>query len=175
MKERPILFNGEMVRATLDGRKTQTRRAIKPQPGFQGNTPIECIHCPYGDPGDRLWVRETWAKGPQNHGWGEVIYKATFGAMMKPVCEGFTKWKSPRFMPRKYSRITLEVTGVRVERLQDITHRDALAEGVSYDVSKSDGAPLKRFQVLWDSNNAKGGFGWDDNPWVWVIEFKAIQ
>ena len=123
MKERPIGFNEEMVRAILDGKKTQTRRPIKQQYGG--------VHdCPYGKVGDRLWVRET-------------------------------------------SRITLEITNVRIERVQDISEHNAKAEGVMPD--KETGGCVDAFMFLWDEIYASKGFGWDANPWVWVIEFKKME
>ena len=170
MKERPIIFSAEMVQAILDGRKTQTRRVMKVPPREINGVGIvyESDKCPYGQPGNRLWVRETWAY------WGsietpEAIIYRTDGD------KAGVRWRPSIYMPRKYSRITLEVTGVRVERVQDISHRDALAEGVSYDVSQDDGAPVPRFQKLWDSINAKRGYSWDKNPWVWVVEFKEAN
>ena len=184
--EKPILFSGEMVRAILEGRKTETRRPVKR--GIEIGTALRgsqivfnahdakgfLVQCPYGRQGDRLWVKETWG------------YRSTLSISL---CEGecshrhlayrFSEpdamvwhWTPPLYMPRWASRITLEITGVKVERVQDTSHRDALAEGVSYDVSKSDGSPLARFQTLWDSINAKRGYGWQDNPWVWVIAFR---
>ena len=210
VRERPILFSGPMVRAILDGRKTQTRRVVKPQPdvseGYGGctrlmfkkrngeallnealNAPSPLLYpllCPYGDVGDRLWVRETFATGPKGHGWGDVIYHATFGAALKPVCEGFTKWKPSIHMPRAISRLSLDITEVRVERLQDITNVEAEREGVThYDCGHPDcfdkqGHPGKHFgprgafMELWESLNAKRGYGWDANPWVWCLTFR---
>lgn len=217
MKERPILFSGEMVKAILDGRKTQTRRAVKPQPlqdvdGDEEITweekPIETgweseigtepcfahwqlmrpgklqpakILCPYGVVGDRLWVKETYAERADVN-WREEPDKARRYCFYKADdanansntnnWHSWGKWKSGRFMPRCLSRLTLEITGVRVERLQDISHKDALAEGVKYDVSKEDGSPLARYQQLWNKINGPGS--WDANPFVWVIEFKKI-
>jgi hypothetical protein len=190
MKERPILFNTEMIRALLDGRKTQTRRVVKhipmlggplawcaaaaaQEPGWVNIVGDYRRFCPYGQPGDRLWVRETFKAFPD----GDLFYRADFGDVI-PVhaddnSEDWT-WKPSIFMPRAASRLTLEIVSVRVERVQSISHRDALAEGVSYDVSKPDGAPVPTYQKLWDSINAKRGYGWDKNPWVWVVEFKRI-
>lgn len=146
MKERPILFSGEMVRAILEGRKTQTRRVLKPQPKVDGKyllwSPNKNFHfdgrldqiswgiedaCPYGKFGDRLWVRETWVSGTMNGGDIWYRYRATDE---KDVLEG-TKWKPSIFMKRHASRILLEVVSVRVERLQDISEEDAEAEGIS--------------------------------------------
>ena len=193
MKERPILFSTENVKAILDDRKTQTRRVIKPQPPVsvnilpnalkgewwwyehQGRRPQ--IKCPYGQVGDRLWVRETiycdWG--------GEWRYKAGDA----PVKGGdFDKGEyfdgddmSPRpsiFMPRWASRITLEITDTRVERLQEITEEDVLEEGSIKGLPVATGY-ANNFKWLWNSLNAKRGYGWDFNPWVWVISFRRID
>jgi hypothetical protein len=170
MKEHPILFSGPMVNAILTGRKTMTRRVVKPQPetrrfthngrqydewiwpsmrgsGVTGSLDwfIERMpkYCPYGNIGDRLWVRETFAidLGRNN----EVVYQADG---LEPVLTD--RWRPSIFMPRKHSRITLDITGVRVERVQD-------------------------FRDMWDSINAKRGYSWDSNPWVWVVEFKRLD
>ena len=185
--EHPILFSGEMVRAIMEGRKTQTRRVIKPQPNDIRESPfvksgIEDTHGyeikrKYA-PGDRLWVRETWHQHSSDDDFctGEIHYRAT------EICVG-TKWIPSIFMPRWASRITLEVVSVRVERVQDISEEDALSEGISFWKPKEmDNRPFEEnfwtnypqfaFQNLWDSINAKRGYGWDVNPWVWVIEFR---
>ncbi len=177
MNEKPILFSGPMVKAILEGRKTQTRRVVKPQPpegyrqwgrcingnvaftdhplqGEKGN--VINIKGPYGDEGDHLWVRETWVD--LGNGLG-VAYKADPRGIV-------TKWRPSIFMPRSLSRITLEITGVRVERLQDITDDDAKAEGVG---------GVGTFGVLWNEINAKRGHSWDTNPYVWCIEFRRIS
>jgi len=194
MKERPILFNGEMVRAILDGRKTMTRRVVKGAghssvtrmlAPWRANGTIRtkemCGHeagpfhdCPYGAPGDRLWVRETWMpESEEGIRTGGVLYRATDRAEPDGDCP--FRWRPSIHMPRLASRITLEITDVRVEKVRDITHADALAEGVAYDVSKADGAPVPRFRALWDSIYAKRGYGWNANPWAWVIEFKRVE
>jgi hypothetical protein len=196
MNEKPILFNGEMVRAILDGRKTQTRRVIKPQPtGFpkhltEGTTLSFTLkkkkwECPYAKRiDDRLWVRETWA----SHEYMDDTRPSDFtkSAQMLPlwyrannqmhnVNQG--KWRPSIFMPRWASRITLHITDVRVERVQDISEEDAIAEGVL----KAGGASLSlyaarhHFSQLWDRINAKRGYGWDINPWVWVVEFRLVD
>lgn len=228
MREYPILFSGEMVRALLDGRKTQTRRVIKPQPtrmayaggvfsmgaiGFVGDEGKTFL-CPYGKPGDRLWVRETWApmcrnadpicqctedyEYRENH---YIEYRADTGNPYPgqwPIDEArgnpdAPKWCPSIHMPRWASRITLDVVRVRVERLQEISRDDAIAEGLYsftsnlgaknsspvrfYSASKGDEGgymnPVEAFENLWDSINAKRGYGWDVNPWVWVIEFNT--
>ncbi|NML34889.1 hypothetical protein HHL14_29200 [Paraburkholderia sp. G-4-1-8] len=209
MKERPILFSGPMVRALLDGSKTQTRRVVKPQPveqtgwvggAYWGRRPARgilpadqwCIRdmlqfCPYGQPGDRLWVRETWrgvveisAPGaPLEYGVARYVpderycrrveYQATQGRDSEP-------WRPSIHMPRWASRITLEVTGVRVDRLQDINEDDAIAEGATPSIVGADLEHLKfraGFQSLWDSL-ATPATNWQANPWVWVIKLKRI-
>jgi len=209
MKERPIIFSGEMVRAILDGRKTQTRRVIKPQPDYailKEGTELEAhkcpqlapVHsgrkewglyrvpyhgrdvpcfsfdCPYGKPGDRLWVRETWARFK-----GNVFYKQE--GSNNHLIEKTVGWTPSIYMPRWASGIALEITSIRVERIQEITPIDALAEGIEYErygQGLGDACDevriLQTFQELWDSINAKRGYGWYENPWVWVIEFKVI-
>lgn len=161
MTERPILFSGPMVRAILDGRKTQTRRVAKDR-----DKP-----CKYGIAGDRLWVRETWqsaaAMGVCHASDDYFVYRATDPDW--ETCEGW-QWRPSIFMPRKASRITLEITDVRAERLQDITNKDARAEGLA----RGTVYPRMWFEDLWDSINAKRGFGWDVNPFVWVITFKKV-
>ena len=178
MKVRPILFSGSMVRAILDGRKTMTRRVVKKQHipfvanilgGFlDGNWKHNPF--PYGRPGDRLWVRETFSYGANGY---------YFRSDVKQPETVKYAWKPSIHMPRVASRITLEVTGVRVERVQEITEDDAKAEGcdplVESDGSVTCGRRKTVFAKLWDSINSKRGFGWDKNPWVWVIEFKKIN
>ena len=196
MKERPILFSAPMVRAILAGTKTQTRRVAKHPlaqnlsyivdigKGWFGDEEGEVqIRCPYGQPGDRLWVREKWqavsgndrARHIMTHprpdrGWLE--YAATPRAD-----EPAYKWRPSIHMPRWASRITLEVTGVRVERLQDISEADAMAEGVHYSLLEKIQAGQDRwarhaYKKLWETIN--GSDSWDLNPWVWVVEFKGV-
>jgi hypothetical protein len=206
VKERPILFSGSMVRAILEGRKWQTRRVVKGAAGsfwdHKGWRPVVTCgrilewettnsrgargvfgagaprpSCPYGAPGDRLWVRETWAPlvgGPCEPG-NPVMYKAT-----EPEADKWT-WRPSIFMPRWASRITLEVTGVRVERLQEISRQDAKAEGLwpspHNGLEMVNGRPYGNaqlaFRALWESINGQGS--WDANPWVWVIEFQTWE
>ena len=184
MKERPILFSTEMVKAILEGRKTQTRRVLRDTTEHRGeqynpayierwkNDEGWAKICPYGKVGDRLWVRETFCddciQDPVPH---RVCYKAN--RENQPASDFCTKWKPSIFMPRWASRITLEITNIRVERVQDIGVKDALAEGVKYDVSVRGGDPVSRYQDLWDSINGEK-YPWSSNPWVWVIEFKRI-
>jgi hypothetical protein len=183
MKERPIIFNGEMVRAILAGRKTQTRRVIKVDGehlrySTYGKQALEILcdgtwrywtHVhgnPYGQPGDRLWVREAWAYWGSFPDDGWVIYRADADKY------GVT-WKPSIYMPKKYARIWLDIAAVRVERVQDITEEDVLAEGCGLVPwsSEHDWPRTAGFAELWDGINKKRGFGWDVNPWVWVVEF----
>ena len=207
MKEHPILLNGDMVRAVQDGRKTMTRRVIKPQhkggvitgPAAESGYAIEawgggkrhiaskinCLSCPYGIPGDRLWVRETWATERQFDHLSPSNIPASAHKTERIMYEHFTHgWDKARpsiHMPRWASRITLEVVSVRVERVQEITEDDAKAEGIASTVIlESDGKDYTGqyardgFACLWDSIYAKRGYGWDVNPLVWVIEFKQL-
>ncbi len=237
MKERPILFSAPMVRALLSGAKTQTRRIVKPQPepwcnGFKWDGHIPCHPkkhgacastdatkfplmlkpaCPYGVPGDRLWVRETAYIAPRR--WAEpdhtcirdsegflrhIAYCADLKTGRSEAAEDYYKIKrtSSIHMPRWASRITLEVTGVRVERLQDISEADAVAEGCEQgeplthvDIDEMRGTPegelaeilgvgsyataKLNYSMLWESINGPGS--WESNCWVWVIEFKRLD
>jgi len=205
MKELPILFNTAMVNAILEGRKTQTRRVMKPQP-FHNWTlatvlqdgqavfdephgyDVHYMKCP-ALPGDHLWVRETWRAEELEGGLDGIRYRAdgefraiqnTRAASDKWMDAARTgdPWRPSIFMPRWASRITLEVTGVRAERVQSITEADAqhegwdmsnLPEGHCYDCTHH---ARDWFSELWDSINAKRGYGWNLNPWVWMVEFK---
>ena len=196
-KEHPILFTGDMVRAILDGRKTQTRRVIKNPQRLEGLM-LEGEAgewCPYGVVGDRLYVRETWCAGIEWDdekpseidplcGGNDIFYLANGE---KP--EGYGKTRPNIFMPKWAARIWLEITGIRVERVQEITQDDIRAEGLwnyseeyrneicmwrdsVYGIQQTG---LKWWKILWDSINAKRGYGWDVNPWVWVVEFKRVR
>ena len=201
LKERPILFNVDMVRALLDGRKTQTRRIVKPTKDRNGSgcqlAPCEIAGevnggdyslCPYGRPGDQLWVREAFEVGLCTE--STLAYRATH----KPsdLDEGWyepIKWRPSIHMPRWASRITLEIVSVRVERLQDISEADALAEGIEppegetyrdYAVKPEDNeghdyylCPQDSFISLWEKIN--GLESCKANPWVWVVEFKCLE
>lgn len=200
-RERPILFSGPMVRAILEGRKTQTRRVVKPGPssgvrwspfvstGLEDGHGRE-IRIAYGQPGDRLWVRETWGYAPGTLNEERLCcYKATpeiapfaWPARRGPIGDFVARWRPSIHMPRWASRLTLEITDVRVERLQQITAADAWQEGirpVGVAEQAGDGASdidpesavVGEFIDLWNSLNAKRGFGWDANPWVWVLTF----
>lgn len=189
MKERPILFSGAMVRALLDGRKTQTRRVVKlndagrvKRAGKQWHIddPAVASGCPYGVPGDRLWVRETWSHAKALS--SELFYRATDGEQCSgrqlplSYIEREARWRPSIHMPRWASRITLEVTGVRVERLQDITADDARAEGVftpeAHYAQNGPTAPISNFAGLWADIN--GWDSWNANPWVWCVSFRRL-
>jgi hypothetical protein len=225
MIERPILFSAPMVRAILDGSKTQTRRVVKPQPIYDGRfagnwkivgkngheaatcSPLVGELCPHGRQDDRLWVRETFyafgrwetrfsaKKGRDEWHFVDMtlesgkayLYPASdsqpqpMGGKRHKVGVTPTWWKRPAiFMPSAASRISLEITGVRVERLQDISEDDALAEGCSSTaIVHEDGEDYtghyasEEYQDLWESINGPGS--WDANPWVWVIESKRLD
>ena len=196
MKERPIIFNSEMVRAILEGRKTQTRRIIKPQPtikprilknkdGVFWSLMDKCLFqkSPYGTIGDKLWVKETWFEWVKNNPEQlPYLYKATTPSDEIEILRQSghaIKWKPSIYMPRRASRIGLENIDIRVERLKDITEEDARDEGVEHpDIATSPPSTYSdykhKFKLLWDSINAKRGCGWDINPWVWAIEFKKL-
>lgn len=182
MKERPILFTRPMVRALLDGSKTQTRRLVKPQPldgvGFGGRNYVRRA---FGEIGDRLWVKEAWYTAPFfNHLKPSLLrddtpihYAADDGADVLRA----GPLRSPLFMQRRQSRITLEVTSVRVKRLQGVSEMDAEAEGVDFlrhhpDFDETLTA-VHLYKVLWESINGEGS--WALNPWVWVIEFRRVE
>lgn len=224
-KERPILLNAEMVRAVLDGRKTQTRRIMSPQPAddicthvfpnkeIQGwLSSLKHAHgsttahfCPFGQPGDRLWVRETWSvvshafdddglmidylperpakavhEKPFGNGYysGHAIYAADGGFTWGDddgCVDGRSYWKPSIHMPRWASRITLEITGVRVERLQGISEQDAAVEGVIPAAGGVEKGWEHRFNFreLW--MGIYGADSWQANPFVWVVEFKRVE
>lgn len=183
MKLRPILFSAPMVRAILDGTKTQTRRVVKSRkdPDFGCNmSPGEIAGdekshrlCPYGQPGDRLWVRETFL-GWYNTTDGSFSHAAAYRADGYELEHG-EKWQPSIHMPRAASRITLEITRVRVERLQAINEVDAIAEGAPWAAcgSPQEGSHKAGYAQLWESINGTGS--WDVNPWVWVVEFKRVE
>lgn len=230
MRERPIIFNADMVRAVLDGRKTQTRRIMRVQPsadfcpmnmelktGFNARwyTPglvdkdgylqpakkqvfgvageDEGYTCPFGAVGDRLWVRETFRvhsratdvatlvyKASEQQSWTQQTHRVPIEKCNKPAV--VDKWTPSIHMPRWASRITLEITGVRVERLQDISREDAISEGgppshpsidaVSLDYGFPDFSRSWFGQTWW---SIYGEESWQANPWVWVIEFKRVE
>lgn len=217
MKFIPILFSTAMVEAILLGRKTMTRRVLKPQPsekikwdtfGFSALTPAGHIEgrgefqegygskffkCKFGQPGDVLWVRESWCLrtpyGPEEYYFG---YKIDTGLKIKASSkfdfESPDIWKPSIHMPKEACRIFLQITNIRVERLQDINSGDAISEGIEFNWSslfseyrykdymnvKSDWrSPISSFQSLWASIN--GLDSWEANPWVWVIEFEKLE
>ena len=193
MKERPILFSAPMVRAILSGAKTQTRRVMKVRCHsicenddgklWPWSEDVELAEdfwhpCPFGQPGDRLWVRETWGALPHMLGGFQresLRYRAD-GEYQNE--HGAWRWRPSIHMPRWASRITLEITDVRVERLQDISGMDAKREGVSVPAHiPEDGADLdyarRGFRRLWEEIH--GGGAWEKNPWVWVIKFKKLE
>lgn len=221
MKSRPILFSGSMVRAVLDGSKTQTRRVGKIQSqdfvglkaeavrhatlGYQiqatydaypgrGTARHAICACPFGQPGDQLWVRETWycddyrvSRGPylkpddldvvEARECGTLVYAADG---LAPYETEQPAWRPSIHMPRWASRITLEITGVRVERLQDISEADAQAEGCALEcmtpIGDDSGSAIHGpggYIALWESINGPGS--WDLNPWVWVVEFRRLS
>lgn len=231
MKEYPIIFSSPMIRAILENRKTQTRRVAKLINQIAENhsgvrvwwkdgtvsmsreamytpslrEPFEGIACPYGVPGDRLWVRETWI--PVHHGSYEVfdrkigfgdrpaiVYAADPGVGYHEVWDNYKgKWHPSIFQPRWASRITLEITEVRVQRVQEISEEDAIAEGVEKLGEFPNITPWKNYQLpsgspgcmnfsiarrsfnsLWDTINAKRGYGWESNPFCWVLTFKRV-
>lgn len=218
MQKKPIIFSGDMVKAILEGRKTQTRRVIVPQPphwtwnvrpwddrcinvsGVEGNY---FVICPYGKPGERLWVRETAKLRSVNrrrtgHIDGfDLHYRADDEILDFPGRDDYKPYSFLRFtpsihMPRWANRITLGIKGVRVERLQEITEADIVKEGIrqsesdeKYWLGPLAGVPdypwntaQQAFMSLWNEKNGKrveGKYSWDRNPWVWVIEFKCID
>jgi hypothetical protein len=193
IKERGILFSAPMVRALLDGRKTVTRRAVKGvaldwleefEPSYVADP--ENGMCPYGKPGDRLWVRETWAR-VGNGDPGYLTFRATYPDCLPPDLENVPaaeaiRWKPSIHMFRRDSRILLEITDVRVERLQDISEEQAEAEGAAPawldenddDTVHAAAPPTYRrgFARLWRDINGAGAWGAD--PWVWVVAFRQI-
>lgn len=192
MSERPILFSAPMIRAILAGAKTVTRRIVRlgpaesvvgvsgdpnppPRPFVSGSNGDRQPLCPYGYPGDSLWVRETFClAGPNTWSAPKTVnpkdcYEAAYYAAVWDRSAP-TRWRPSIHMPRWASRITLEVTGVRVERLQDLTEEDAKAEGVAPSRVLS---AREEFERLWGVINAKRA-PWSSNPWVWRVEFKRV-
>lgn len=223
MKERGMIFNGEMVRAILNGRKTQTRRIMAIQPDhselglrrvIESKNGIDDgkyfwsqsdatglksrskpFACPFGTVGDRIWVREAFRvhsratdvatlvyKASERNSWTEQTHRVPVAVCNKPATP--EKWTPSLHMPRWASRITLEITGVRVERLNSIHDVDAMREGIQNLTTCSHADfgipgvvnaqhPVRAFQLLWES--IYGAESWKANPWVWVVEFKRIE
>jgi hypothetical protein len=207
-KETPLPFQPEMVQATLADRKDQTRRLkglheVNKEPDgwlvtptmagdtwafIKGGTILR-IKCPYGQVGDRLWVRETaWYPPPITDRmlrdgadtWPKVFYSAD-GRNFDDLKEWGWKQKPSIFMPRWASRITLEITDVRVQRVQEISNNDAWAEGTDGVLTQripncvEEVDYIEPYHQLWNSINAKRGYGWDKNPWVWAISYKKLE
>ena len=185
---KPILFHTDRVRAILEGRKTVTRRVVKPQPvgqpaqmgedscwpGCFASADDERVYRPPYQPGDILWVRETWA-----HPSKEEIARGTdkniflYRADVPSVLYAWDHWNPSIHMPREAARIFLRVTGVRVERLWDVKYFDCLAEGILYRQMETD--IVQDFSTLWDNTikpKDRAAYGWGANPWVWVIQFE---
>lgn len=204
MKERPILFSAPMIQAILNGTKTQTRRVAKrtaaghvKETGGHRRWHIAdfdaYLACPYGQPGDRLWVRETWAAPHSEDGRPPRAIQCDQMRIHYLASEsrGGLVWRPSIHMPRWASRITLEITSVRVERLWEVSEADAVSEGVG-SITVSDGGESRwvnynqpeskgcsfgdarsSYRSLWEEINGQGS--WDLNPWVWVVEFKRLE
>ena len=188
-KERPIIFSAPMVRAILSGRKSMTRRQVQHwrlclewSQLSRDKIPLE--KCPYGVPGDRLWVREAWDFLPDGKNSANIFYwvDGDFQPRKPPPEYNPFLYNNPRkrpsiHMPRWASRISLEIVSVRVERLQKISEKDPKAEGAERmaldDLGNSWHTRRRGFQALWQSIHGPGS--WEQNPWVWVLEFKRIQ
>lgn len=174
MKERPILFKAEMVKAILEGRKTMTRRVMKTQPHCQEEVQAGFFKSPYGQPGDRLWVRESFGYHADEEKYVErpfILYQADRQALPH-----VNKWRPSIHMPRWASRILLEITEVRVQLLQHISETEAWKEGVMANgTSRHAHEGQDLFRELWNSINAARGIGWDMNPWVWVVSFRRVE
>tara|TARA_R100000306_G_scaffold62433_2_gene70105 strand:- start:1950 stop:2519 length:570 start_codon:yes stop_codon:yes gene_type:complete len=188
MSEKPILFNTEMVRAILDGRKTQTRRIIKPSfhmEQIDGELFFEDHWGEYLEAkdvslirkGDTLWVRETVAfEDGLKHAKQMWAMGQSVEYYFKTDCSPETGWTPSIHMPKCVARIFLKVTNVRIERVQDISLYDAQHEGCPLtDTNNFVISPIVWFQQLWDSINDKRGYGWDKNPWVWVYDFEVVN
>lgn len=212
IKERPILFAGRLVRAILDRRKTQTRRPIIPQPARYGASDAWGLtwqkkcgggcdwlvkYCPFGKPGDRLWVRETWSPDHEDfYPNYPVVYRADYhveiekGKTYSPEQKRWYpfRWRPSIHMPRWASRINLEITSVGVQQVQQISEADAI-NGGAFDANddqmqqaariaaserREQIGPIDYFREQWETIYAARGYSWRLNPWVWVIDFKLI-
>lgn len=208
MNARPVLMHASSVLKVLAGRKTQTRRIVKPQPpasaksagvissgtssnglwwwldsrDLDGGTVGEEFRCPYGVPGDLLWVRETWRAPANNDPWAPhrlahnvpVWYSADNGKRFITNAGTPGKTRTSIHMPRWASRLTLRLTDVRAERLNEISDRDCVAEGVGLDAFKLPGdTALVCYRRIWEEIH--GEFSWGDNPWVWALTFEVLR
>ncbi len=202
MKERPILFSAPMVRAILAGAKTQTRRIVKPQPKwvYADCVPVKTedadpkgeIRCPFGQPGDRLWVRETWAVSGLAFGMkpsraAKIAAPSAWRYAADDTTGWSHGWKPSIHMPRAASRITLEITEVRGQRVQEISEDDARSEGVQRDAEHGSGwidyrgwrgveacsFAVDSFRSLWESIHGPGS--WDRNDWAWALTFRRVE
>lgn len=193
MKERPIIMGAESVTAIIKDYKTHTRRVIKPQPPVGGSIYWDVIRdghaiswkyldengetlgplrCPYGQVGDRLWVKEK-IRCVGHDSVGEFVWLYEDGTTKgQQVVHEYqdSRWRSPLFMPRALSRLTLEIVSINAERLQDITNEGAAAEGIVFGCDSRD-----HFADYWDTINAARGYPWASNPWVWDIGFKKVE
>ncbi len=205
-KERGLICTGESVRAFLDGRKTQTRRiaklpekwhsgrgAFKKNPHgdeefvIHGDCGTKTMYCPHGRVGDKLWVRETVRHNIEHSNFYYTADNKGVGIECYQVLRNrekpYLKTISSRFMPKSLARIWLEITGVRVEKVQDITWQDCKAEGITlvgdelvFNNKKQKQSLMRtKFRRLWDSINAKRGYGWIKNPFVWCVEFRKVK
>lgn len=200
MKEHPILFSTPMVQAILNGNKTMTRRVCKLdtanfdydltdkdygpflQDKYGDSIDVKTL-CPYGQPGDRLWVRETWCHlwDGANDIWSDpprYHYKADGYEVVNVDKPLGSPWKPSIHMPKDAARIFLEVVSVRVERVQDMNRADSFLEGCPQEIGGRDGdieAAYLWFRDIWESINSKRGYGWEQNPWIWVVEFKKVE
>jgi hypothetical protein len=194
MNEHPILFSGPMVRAILEGQKTQTRRLIRMEhtkacvwkwpedstipyawiecgnemSGHDYRKPCPCIceRRPYGNSGDLLWVRETWCETDEG-----IAYRAD---QWMDCPSDNEQWRPSIFMPREYSRLTLHITEVRIQRIQEMSAIDIMCEGAPVDALGYDGAIHQWFRETWNSINGKRA-PWESDPWVWAISFERVK
>ena len=193
IRSKTIIFNGEMVRAILEGKKTQTRRVIKVEWSrcldFDEPEDLKKAveQCPYGKEGDFLWVRESIRRRELAQGYVGATYLADLTAVTGRGSEGSYcgraicdwKWKRDTLasihMPRWASRITLEITEVRVQQIRQISYDDVIKEGIERDRPNVGQDLRRKFMDLWDSINQARGFGWNKNPWCWCISFRRIN
>ena len=170
MSEHPILFSAKIVRAILAGKKSQTRRIVKQDP--QGKIPFtDELPCPYGHTGDFLWVREV----PRNE---RLLWNWAFTNPVEPAYEATPpRWIPSIHMPRMASRITLEITELRIERLNNISESDAIAEGCQAweENGQVTDTAVSDYAHLWNEINLERGYSWESNPFVWVVSFQPAR